>query len=75
MVKTKHILSLLVVVLFFMTTDVWGQEEIEEPLESETDIFISSESRSIRKIKWIILYFFTHSIQRPFSPSADCERL
>ena len=37
MVKTKHILSLLVVALFFMTTDVWGQEEIEEPLESETE--------------------------------------
>ena len=37
MIKTKHILFSLVVSLFFMTTDVWGQEKAEEPLQTETD--------------------------------------
>ena len=37
MVKTKQILSLLIVVLFFMTAEVWGQEQFEEPLQSETE--------------------------------------
>ena len=50
MVRTKNILSLLIVVLFFMATNVCGQENTEEPLSPETETK-SQASSSIEKTK------------------------